>query len=73
MSDFLSMGGYGAYVWSAFGFAAVLMVALLWHSITAARGRQVELEELRQRVRPRREARTKPLRPRRAEDAGQQA
>lgn len=26
-SHFISMGGYGAYVWSAYGFAAVVLAA----------------------------------------------
>ncbi|MFZ1539421.1 MAG: heme exporter protein CcmD [Chromatiaceae bacterium] len=27
MSDFLAQGGYGAYVWSAYGLTLILMVA----------------------------------------------
>ena len=26
-SHFISMGGYGSYVWSAYGFAAVVLIA----------------------------------------------
>ena len=34
MQEFLSMGGYGAYVWSAFGLTAVVLV---WNWIDARR------------------------------------
>lgn len=30
-SEFLSMGGYGAYVWSAYGLSALV---LIWNLIT---------------------------------------
>ena len=52
MSDFFAMGGYGAYVWPAFGFAAAVLLALLWQSWRAARSREAELEQLRRLVRP---------------------
>ena len=52
MSDFFAMGGYGAYVWPAFGFAAAVLLGLLWQSWRAARSREAELEQLRRLVRP---------------------
>ena len=52
MSDFFAMGGYGAYVWPAFGFAAAVLTGLLWQSWRAARSREAELEPLRRMVRP---------------------
>ena len=30
LDDFLAMGGYGAYVWGAFGMAALCLVVELW-------------------------------------------
>jgi heme exporter protein D len=30
LDDFLAMGGYGAYVWGAFGMAALLLAAELF-------------------------------------------
>jgi heme exporter protein D len=30
LDDFLAMGGYGAYVWGAFGMAVFLLAAELW-------------------------------------------
>lgn len=31
MMEWLSMGGYGAYVWSAYGIAgAILIINILW-------------------------------------------
>ena len=52
MSEFFAMGGYGAYVWPAFGFAAAVLLGLLGQSWRAARSRAAELERLRRLVRP---------------------
>jgi len=30
MSEFLAMGGYGFYVWGAYGVTALVVVAELW-------------------------------------------
>lgn len=51
MPGFLQMGGYGAYVWSAFGFAALVLASLLVISLRGARARDVELDRLRAAVR----------------------
>ena len=64
MRTFLAMGGYGAYVWSAFGIAFGLMIGVFLQSWRAAPRREAELLELRAQVRPTR-ARAAPLRPRR--------
>lgn len=45
------MGGYGGYVWSAFGFTLVLTLGLAWQSWRQQRQRDAELTELRRRVR----------------------
>ena len=63
MHEFLAMGGYAAYVWAAFGFAALVLVALLLQSWQAARRRKGELEQLRHRARPRRAPGPQTLRP----------
>jgi heme exporter protein D len=63
LHEFLAMGGYAAYVWAAFGFAALVLVALLLQSWQAARRRQAELEQLRHVVRPRRAPGPQTLRP----------
>jgi heme exporter protein D len=65
LTDYLAMGGYAAYVWSAFGIALALMAALFLQSRHAARRREVELAELRLQVRPQRTREVKPMRPRR--------
>ena len=57
MADFLAMGGYAAYVWSAFGFTLLVMVGLFAQSWLAAKHRERELAELRARLRPNRERR----------------
>ena len=44
MSDFLAMGGYGFYVWGAYGIAALVIVVV----VLAVRGRRkAALEEAR--------------------------
>ena len=78
MTDFLAMGGYAAYVWSAYGFAAVVLIALLVQSWRSARRREAELEQVRRLARPARTSRARlrpalgavPDRPGRAEVAG---
>ncbi len=47
------MGGYGGYVWSAFGFTLILTLGLAWQSWWLQRRRSDELALLRQQVRPR--------------------
>ena len=65
MSDFLAMGGYATYVWSAFAVVLVLMGGLFLQSRQAARRREAELAELRLQVRPQRAREVRPMRPRR--------
>ena len=69
MSGFFAMGGYAAYVWPAFGFAAAVLLGLLWQSWRAARRREAELDQLRRTVRPRAAGR-QPLRPVRPHASG---
>lgn len=47
----LAMGGYGGYVWGAFGFTLISMIGLLWQSWRAQRRRADELAALRSTVR----------------------
>lgn len=47
MSEFWAMGGYGAYVWAAYGVTALLLVLLLVWSVMGARARETELEQIR--------------------------
>lgn len=73
MIEFLAMGGYAAYVWSAFAIALVLMVGLFLQSHRAARQGEAELEATRAAVRPPRRAAAvpaRPLRPRREVGGG---
>jgi heme exporter protein D len=48
------MGGYGAFIWSAYGVAAVVMLGLLATSIHAARVNRRELAALEATGRTRR-------------------
>jgi len=54
MSGYFAMGGHAAFVWSAYGVAAVIMVAMLVASLRALRRQQQAvrlLEEARSRTR----------------------
>ncbi|MEY8213005.1 MAG: heme exporter protein CcmD [Colwellia sp.] len=35
ISDFLAMGGYGFYVWLSFGISTILLLALIFSSISS--------------------------------------
>ena len=54
--SFFEMGGYAAYVWPAFGAAALIMVALLVLSIRTMRAREAALRALEATARRRRAA-----------------
>jgi heme exporter protein D len=49
ISEFLAMGGYGFYVWSAYGICAVILLLLAWQPIRQRRQllRQLQLKRLR--------------------------
>ncbi len=54
MSEFLQMGGYAGFVWSAYGVATLVMVAMLVASLRGLRRQQQAvrlLEEARGRSR----------------------
>jgi heme exporter protein D len=44
--SFFEMGGYAAYVWPAFGVAALIMIVLLILSVRALRAREATLKNL---------------------------
>jgi heme exporter protein D len=52
LTEFLAMGGYAAYVWPAYGFAALVLIGLLAQSWRSSRRRVAELEQLRHLARP---------------------
>ncbi len=56
MSEFLSMGGYGFFVWTSWGVGAVLMIGLPVQSIAAARAAAREVQAIEQ-LSPRRRRR----------------
>jgi heme exporter protein D len=47
-SEFFSMGGYGVYVWSAYGFAAIVLVG---NVLVPLRRRGAVMRRLRQLTR----------------------
>lgn len=50
IGEFLSMGGYGAFVWPSYVVAAVLLLALAVFSLRDLRAREAELSLLRDAV-----------------------
>ena len=55
---FVHMGGYGGYVWPAYGLAVVLLALVLLTSLAAARRAEADLEQLQRTRRDRRGAKT---------------
>ena len=47
-SEFLSMGGYGAYVWTSYGIAAVVLIANL---VIPVQRHRLLVSRLRRRIR----------------------
>jgi heme exporter protein D len=58
MSHYFAMGGYGAFIWPAYGAAAILMAGILIMSWRSMRRREELVETLRARRRGDREDRT---------------
>jgi heme exporter protein D len=56
-STFLSMGGYGAYVWPAYGLTAVAFVTAVIWTVGTLKARRREEEALSATGRQRRKAR----------------
>ncbi len=56
MSDFFAMGGYAAYVWPAYGLAAVILAGVWIASMRSLKARQSEIEAA-EAANPRRDAR----------------
>lgn len=46
MADFFAMGGYAAYVWPAYGLAALVMVGLLAATLKGLRSAETTLKAL---------------------------
>ncbi|MGB0630256.1 MAG: heme exporter protein CcmD [Alphaproteobacteria bacterium] len=58
MTEIFDMGGYGAYIWPAWGIAVVVLGALIVFSLRTMRARERELAEL-EATSPRRRRRDK--------------
>jgi heme exporter protein D len=58
MAEFFSMGGYAAYVWPAYGIAAVILVTMLIVSLRGLRRHEALLKTL-ETSRPRRRERNR--------------
>jgi heme exporter protein D len=56
MTEFFAMGGYAAYVWPAYGVAALILVGLWIASVRELRARETDIE-VAEAARPRREGR----------------
>ena len=59
MTEFFAMGGYAVYVWTAYGFAVLVLIVLFVHSWRSGRRRDAEFEQVREVARPARPSRPK--------------
>jgi heme exporter protein D len=66
MSEFFAMGGYAAFVWPAYGTAAVILLGLLLSTLRSLRAGETTLRALE-------DSRPKPRRARAASRTGGQA
>jgi heme exporter protein D len=55
MMEFLSMGGYSAYIWSAYGIAALVLTVMLVASLRQLRAAEKQIAML-EAASPRRQA-----------------
>lgn len=46
LTSFIDMGGYGAYVWPAYGAAAAVLIGLVAVSLRTLRSREAALKAL---------------------------
>ena len=46
MTEIVDMGGYGVYIWSAWGIAVILLGALIVASVSAMKARERELADM---------------------------
>jgi heme exporter protein D len=56
VNEFMAMGGYGAYVWAAYGITLLALLLLFIWSWFGARAREAELEQVRKLSRTERRA-----------------
>ncbi len=54
LSTFLAMGGYGVYIWPAYGLTALAFAGILVRSLSTLRARRREEQALAAVARPRR-------------------
>lgn len=40
LTALLHLGGYGAYVWPAYGVAAIVLIGVLWHTLASLRANE---------------------------------
>jgi heme exporter protein CcmD len=50
VTEFFRMGGYGAYVWPAFAFAALVLGGMAWRVLARLRASEGALGRMRDRV-----------------------
>lgn len=50
LAALLQLGGYGAYVWPAYGVAAILLIGGLWRTLASLRANERLVARLQSRV-----------------------
>ena len=46
LTHFLAMGGYGRFIWTAYGVTALVLSLLIWDTLARAKRRRAELAAL---------------------------
>ena len=46
MTEFFHMGGYGVFIWSSYGVAALVMVGLVVATLRGLKAREAQLDAL---------------------------
>lgn len=48
LNNFLNMGGYGYFIWSAFGLSAIILISLLIQSLKFLKSSESQLQLLQE-------------------------
>ena len=49
MSEFFQMGGYGAFIWTAYGLSVVALIVLMLRSRSRAKATLAQVDAMRRR------------------------
>ena len=50
LTDFLSMGGYGHFIWGAFGLSAIVLISLIIQSLQFLKSSEALLHSIKEKT-----------------------